>query len=170
MNTKEVRSGVVLESDALTQIACLEGEIAKRDARIVELERSLSVIKSSCPDRCEVIGSVAGTVQNYIVELEQELAALKAQEPVAYISGCYRDVIDGKSDRTPLGAELAFVNMGWIGQIPLYAAPVSEAKAQGVVMPEPDFYLDNGATPCYYAETVRTAFNAAPAAPARRGE
>ena len=35
---------LVLEADALAQIAFLEGEIAKRDARIVELENELSDI------------------------------------------------------------------------------------------------------------------------------
>ena len=120
-------------------IACLEGEIAKRDARILELDKKYGWALS-------------------------ELAAIKAQEPVAYISGCYRDVIDGKSDRTPLGAELAFVNMGWIGQIPLYAAPVSEAKAQGVVMPEPDIKTGHG-YPAYSVAAVTELFarlNAAP--------
>jgi hypothetical protein len=29
---------LVLEADALARVACLEGEIAKRDARLVELE------------------------------------------------------------------------------------------------------------------------------------
>ena len=96
-------------------------------ARIAELEQDLAYFPST-------VISLAETVTEREAEINQlraELAAIKAQEPVAYISGCYRDVIDGKSDRTPLGAELAFVNMGWIGQIPLYAAPVSEAKAQG---------------------------------------
>ena len=43
---------------------------------------------------------------------------------------------------------------------------LSALKAQGVVMPEPDFWLDGGATPCYYAEPLRAVLNAAPAAPA----
>lgn len=99
--------------------------LAVRDARIAELEAELAESR-----KCAEI------MQQGAFSYQAELAAIKAQEPVAYISGCYRDVIGGKSDRTPLGAELAFVNMGWIGQIPLYAAPVSEAKAQGVVIPE----------------------------------
>lgn len=93
-------------------------ELKAAQARIAELEGALSWHEEQ---------------RNDMAEIRAELAALKAQEPVAYISGCYRDVIGGKSDRTPLGAELAFVNMGWIGQIPLYASPVSEAKARGVV-------------------------------------
>ena len=152
---------LVLESDALAQIACLEGEIAKRDETIARLEPQLNRAIQANYDLREELAACRVAVENCevfrarIAELEDdlkcahsmlaevskagmalraELAAIKAQEPVAYISGCYRDVIGGKSDRTPLGAELAFVNMGWIGQIPLYAAPVSEAKAQGVVM------------------------------------
>ncbi len=38
----------------------------------------LRVICSSCPEHCEVIGSVAGTAQNYIGELEQKLAEAQA--------------------------------------------------------------------------------------------
>ena len=44
-------------------------------------------------------------------------------------------------------------------------AELAALKAQGVVMPEPDFWLDGGATPCYYAEPLRAVLNAAPAAP-----
>jgi hypothetical protein len=33
---------LVLEADALARVACLEGEIAKRDARIAELENDAS--------------------------------------------------------------------------------------------------------------------------------
>ena len=114
-------------------IACLEGEIAKRDETIARLEPQLNRAIQANYDLREELAACRVAVENCEV-FRAELAAIKAQEPVAYISGCYRDVIGGKSDRTPLGAELAFVNMGWIGQIPLYAAPVSEAKAQGVVM------------------------------------
>lgn len=146
---------------AQARIACLEGEIAKRDeelaacrvavencevfrARIAELEH-----------RCGMYGLELTNEVERRLQAERQLSALKAQEPVAYISGCYRDVIDGKSDRTPLGAELAFVNMGWIGQIPLYAAPVSEAKAQGVVMPEPMKRGDEGGSGEYGAAMIR---------------
>lgn len=117
---------------AQARIACLEGEIAKRDETIARLEPQLNRAIQANYDLREELAACRVAVENCEL-FRAELAAIKAQEPVAYISGCYRDVIDGKSDRTPLGAELAFVNMGWIGQIPLYAAPVSEAKAQGVV-------------------------------------
>jgi len=96
-----------------------------RDARIAELERSLSVIKASCPDHCEVLGSAAGTVQNYIVELEQGLAAIKGQEPVAEIMW---------TERNPSWKLTMFCepNTGAGVAMKLYAAPV----AKQVVMPE----------------------------------
>lgn len=147
----EIRAALAGSPRADELIACLEGEIAKRDATIARLEPQLNRAIQANYDLREELAACRVAVENCevfrarIAELEAdrdshqrcaiqamaELSALKAQEPVAYISGCYRDVIGGKSDRTPLGAELAFVNMGWIGQIPLYAAPVSEAKAQG---------------------------------------
>lgn len=109
-------------------IACLEGEITKRDEELAacrvavencELFRArIAELESQFDGESIVCGSYRDERDAALAEL----SAIKAQEPVAYISGCYRDVIDGKSDRTPLGAELAFVNMGWIGQIPLYAA------------------------------------------------
>jgi len=37
-------------------------------------EAELRIIRESCPEHCEVQGSVAGTVQSYIVELESALA------------------------------------------------------------------------------------------------
>ena len=179
MNEEIKPENVRIHSRADELIACLEGEIAKRDETIARLEsdnrskngslkafgEQIAGLQKAVRNRERLVGlrdarilelesqyqrdvfglnnegdpiggDPAGGYANDNARLRSELAAVKAQEPVAYISGCYRDVIGGKSDRTPLGAELAFVNMGWIGQIPLYAAPVSEAKAQGVVMPE----------------------------------
>lgn len=105
-------------------IACLEGEIAKRDARIVELENAAESLRIS---------------RDYHHDQEVE----------------YR--------------------RRWAG---LYAAPVSEAKAQGVVMPERETELFNAA----YGAAVESGWesvkcmarqiwdaarlNAAPAAPA----
>ena len=129
-------------SDALTQIACLEGEIAKRDeelaacrvavencelfrARIAELEQDLAYFPST-------VRSLAETVTEREAEINQlraELAAIKAQEPVidAPYGGILRIEAGGLPD-------------SWVRINPckLYAAPVSEAKAQGVVMPEPE--------------------------------
>lgn len=45
---------------------------------IERLREQLRVIRSSCPNHCEVTGSVAGTAQNYIGELEQKLAEAQA--------------------------------------------------------------------------------------------
>ena len=105
---------------AQARVACLEGEIAKRDARIAELHNDASYYAA----RNE--------------ELRAELAALKAQEPVAF------DVYDDDSDqlahtvRADDAKRVAHyrASPGAWRLIPLYAAPVSEAKAQGVVMPE----------------------------------
>ena len=51
------------------------------------------------------------------------LVDAKKQEPVAYIAGYYKDVINGETDAIPLGAEVSFVNMNWRDQIPLYTHP-----------------------------------------------
>lgn len=115
-------------------IACLEGEIAKRDeelaacrvavencevfrARIAELEDDLKCAHSML---CEV--SKSGMV------LRAELAAIKAQEPVAW------------KVTNPVTSDELLCNykpggLNYVYQ-PIYAAPVSEAKAQGVVMPD----------------------------------
>lgn len=128
---------LVLESDAMECIACLEGEIAKRDARIAEMQERFD----SSAHRTSLIGRLE--IEND--QLRAELSAIKAQEPVAYTyaskqetqcAGC------GISKHTPLRVD----DMG--GYVCLtcidkkledfYAAPVSEAKAQGVVMPTVD--------------------------------
>ena len=96
-------------------ISCLEGEIAKRDARIVELERALK--------------SERDTESGAIYQLRAELAAIKAQEPVGSIE------IQGTGFMCA-----PFPAPTWAGGrqpavgTRLYAAPVSEAKAQGVVL------------------------------------
>lgn len=33
--------------------------------------------------------------------------------------------------------------------------PTQQGETVEVVLPEPDFALDSGSTPCYYAETIR---------------
>lgn len=81
-------------------IACLEGEITKRDARIVELDKKYGWALS-------------------------ELAAIKAQEPVAWVGAI--------EDGVPL---LVVEPKNWKAT-PLYAAPASEAKAQGVYSTDP---------------------------------
>jgi len=123
---------LVLESDALTQIACLEGEIAKRDeglaacrvavencelfrARIAELERQLNSDK----------------LIKMVAELRSELAAIKAQEPVAYIP-VNRKFLEEIADS--LDYDVRDVRDKVRSML---AAPVSEAKAQGVYSADP---------------------------------
>jgi len=96
-------------------IACLEGEIAKRDARIVELEAD----RESWADRW--VKAV-----NYGARLASELSAIRAQEPV--IDAPYGGILRIEAGNLP-------DSLVRINPCKFYAAPVSEAKAQGVVMP-----------------------------------
>ena len=122
---------LVLESDALAQIACLEGEIAKRDARIVGLECELSDIDFARRVSLQNEGDLAETLNL----LRAELAAIKAQEPKFWITmlGNRASVSNTKTE----ARRYAVANFGST-PFPVYAAPVSEAKAQGVVMPTVD--------------------------------
>ena len=109
---------LVLEADALARIACLEGEIAKRDARIVELEADLAGTQS----RVLVL-------QDQWRQIDAELAAIKAQEPVCYTTqGMLNIARENWNGVQRIGAH---VKKDHRFDIPLYAAPVSEAKAQG---------------------------------------
>jgi len=139
-------------------IACLEGEIAKRDETIARLEPQLNRAIQANYDLREELAACRVAVENCelfrarIAELEAEnenlaaavrvsqqtavavskelraeLAAIKAQEPVAW-AGVIEDC-----------ASLFVTEPQLWKAIPLYAAPVSEAKAQGVVQwPEAD--------------------------------
>ena len=89
-------------------IACLEGEIAKRDAQIVELEQQVIGM------RLDVITQVDAHAVT-----RAELAALKAQDPVAWAGAI------------ECGVPLLMVEPQNWKATPLYAAPVSESKAQG---------------------------------------
>ena len=105
---------LVLESDAMECITYLEGEIAKRDEELAACRVAV--------ENCEVFRA--------------ELATIKEQEPIGWYT---EDHLDDKS-ATTYSKELAdrWVAKGW-PVFPLYAAPVSEAKAQGVVQwPEAD--------------------------------
>lgn len=159
MNEDVKSENLRIHSRADELIACLEGEIAKRDARIVELEADLTGTQS------RVL-----SLQNQWRKLDSELAAIKAQEPVGvieYFEGQACVVgIDPEFSRLPEGTKL-------------YAAPVSEAKAQGVVMLGRDaireVFMSNGFTikegqadlkPYVYAAAEELLRLAAPAAPA----
>ena len=124
---------LVLESDALTQIACLEGEIAKRDARIVELESQYQRDVYGLNNEGDPIGGdPAGGYANDNARLRAELAALKEQEPIGWYT---EDHLDDKSATTySWTVAERWVEKGWPVS-PLYAAPVPVENAQ-VVMPE----------------------------------
>lgn len=57
-------------------------------------------------------------------------------EPIAYLSGAYREFIEGRRDRVPLGVEVSLVNLNWAQQIPLYARPDPTALANLVAYAE----------------------------------
>lgn len=119
-------------------IACLEGEIAKRDARIVELESKTSTAMGvGCGSgNLFVYGDYDSikAAQKIVIERDQlraELSVIKAQEPFLYANVekitdvCTPDI---KADFPALHANYA---------LRLYAAPVSEAKAQGIYSADP---------------------------------
>ena len=117
----EIRAALAGSPRADELIACLEGEIAERDARIVELEADLAGTQS----RVLVL-------QGQWRQIDAELAAIKEQEPTGWYT---EDHLDDKSATTYSWAVAErWVEKGWPVS-PLYAAPVSEAKAQGVVIP-----------------------------------
>lgn len=129
---------LVLESDALARIACLEGEIAKRDARIMGLESQYQRDVWGLNNEGDPIGGEpAGGYANDNARLRAELSAIKAQEPVCYTTqGTLEIAIENWNGVQRIGAH---VKKDHRFDIPLYAAPVSEAKAQGVVQwPEAD--------------------------------
>lgn len=143
---------LVLEADALARIACLEGEIAKRDeelaacrvavencdlfrARIAELEADRDRLKR-----------MADNYSALNMDAQAELAAIKAQELAEsdYYRSMLRAVLKDIRDEIPRGGlpqswnDIADSISASLHR-PLYAAPVSEAKAQGVVQwPEAD--------------------------------
>ena len=108
-------------------IACLEGEIAKRDARIAGLEAELVEAR-----KCAEI------MQQSAFAYQAELSAIKAQEPAfMWHKGATEDE-----------SEVVDVDCACPCCVPLYAAPVSEAKAQGVVMPERDAVIRKAVGMC----------------------
>lgn len=236
MNEDVKSENVRIHSRADELIACLEGEIAKRDeelaacrvavenceafrARIAELEEENENLAAAV----RVSQQTAVAVSK---ELRAELAAIKAQEPVlpceldlessfscaekeASLHAGVRDTFyfalieclqKNKLYRAPAQKELSVVMPerkkahncegiefwkanGWNDCLDelasIYAAPVSEAKAQGVVMPERavirEVFMRNGFTikegqddlkPYVYAAAEELLRLAAPAAPA----
>ena len=141
---------LVLESDAMARIACLEGEIAKRDEELAACRvavENCELFRARIAE-LEGVGIANEKLTQRIKELKSELSALKAQEPVeleypeyhAEGMGCGledRGITD-RYEAMAYGFQEAVEQMATIigSAGPLYAAPVSEAKAQGVVMPD----------------------------------
>lgn len=154
MNEDVKSENLRIHSRADELIACLEGEIAKRDARIVELESRYQRDVWGLNNEGDPIGGEpAGGYANDNARLRAELAALKEQ----YLE------LAALSPSSPL----------------TIAAPVSEAKAQGVVMPERDAVIRKVVGMCnripgsttwnaaeYAYDELASRLNAAPAAPA----
>jgi len=143
-------------------IACLEGEIAKRDETIARLEPQLNRAIQANYDLREELAACRVAVENCdlfrarIAELEQdlayfpstvrllaetvtereaeinqlraELAAIKAQDTVGEVVGWYR--LDRPYEMTSYPSVCATWHKLGAPVAPLYAAPVSEAKAQ----------------------------------------
>lgn len=105
-------------------IACLESEIAKRDARIVGISTAYATELDELAGR-----NYAQRMEN--AQLRAELAAIKAQEPAAWIKKDVLATLTGDECCYAFGKQSPAGNLA-----PLYASPVPEAKAQGVVMPE----------------------------------
>jgi len=145
-------------------IACLEGEIAKRDETIARLEADNRSKNGSLKAFGEQIAGLQKAVRNRerlvglrdarIVELESgqsadmfltltgeitqlraELAAIKAQGAVIEADDLAQFIreIDGNHK---MGAGVLAEHIAEHIAESIYAAPVSEAKAQGVVMPD----------------------------------
>lgn len=123
---------LVLEADALARIACLEGEIAKRDEELAACRVAV--------ENCEVFRARIAELeadrdshQRCAIQAMAELAAIKAQEQVAYIP-VDRKFLEEIADSLDYDVRDVRDKVR-----SLLAAPVSEAKAQGVVQwPEAD--------------------------------
>ena len=155
LNSSGLLAGYDLETTQAI-IACLEGEIAKRDETIARLEPQLNRAIQANYDLREELAACWVAVENYevfrarIAELEDdlkcahsmlcevsksgmvlraELAAIKAQEPVGWYT---EDHLDDKS-ATTYSRELAdrWVAKGW-PVFPLYAAPAAPSHGEQV--------------------------------------
>jgi len=139
-------SGGVEMNKSEQLIACLEGEIAKRDE---ELAACRVAVENCDLSRARIAELEADrdSHQRCAIQAMAELAAIKAQEPVALKT---HGAWDGLDD---------------LGELPdgtaLYAAPVSEAKAQGVVMPERKTKADYGVYINEFADEAAAIYNAA---------
>ena len=115
---------------ALARIACLEGEIAKRDARIMGLESQYQRDVWGLNNEGDPIGGEpAGGYANDNARLRAELAALKAQDTVGEVVGWYR--LDRPYEMTPYPSVCATWHKLGAPVAPLYAA-----HAQQVSVPD----------------------------------
>jgi hypothetical protein len=108
--------------------------VAQHNARMAEKDAQMEKQYRLQRGRIDGLESELAKFRLKNDELRAALSAPAAgQKPIAYLSGTYRDVIEGKSDRVPLGAEISFVDMGWLGQIELYAKPVAGQDVSALV-------------------------------------
>ena len=113
-------------------IACLEGEIAKRDARIVELESQYQRDVYGLNNEGDPIGGdPAGGYANDNARLRAELFALKAPDTVGEVVGWYR--LDRPYEMTSYPSVCATWHKLGAPVAPLYAAPAAPAADAGIV-------------------------------------
>ena len=113
-------------------IACLEGEIAKRDARIVELESRYQRDVYGLNNEGDPIGGdPAGGYANDNARLRAELFALKAPDTVGEVVGWYR--LDRPYEMTSYPSVCATWHKLGAPVAPLYAAPAAPAADAGLV-------------------------------------
>ena len=122
MNEDVKSTGVHIHSRADELIACLGGEIAKRDAKY---QREVYGLNN---EGDPIGGDPAGGYANDNLRLRAELAAIKAQDTVGEVVGWYR--LDRPYEMTPYPSVCATWHRLGAPVAPLYAAPMSEAKAQ----------------------------------------
>lgn len=112
---------------ALARIACLEGEIAKRDARIMGLESQYQRDVWGLNNEGDPIGGEpAGGYANDNARLRAELAALKAQDTVGEVVGWYR--LDRPYEMTPYPSVCATWHRLGAPVAPLYAAHAQQVS------------------------------------------
>ena len=120
---------------AQARIACLEGEIAKRDARIVELESEVR----SWVIRIQQRGLEMDEMSDERDQLRAELAAIKAQDTVDEVVGWYR--LDRPYEMTPYPSVCATWHKLGAPVAPLYAAPAAPAADASDVLDQAMYTL-----------------------------
>ena len=126
MNEDVKSTSVHIHSRADELIACLEGEIAKRDARIVELESRYQRDVYGLNNEGDPIGGdPAGGYANDNARLRAELFALKAPDTVGEVVGWYR--LDRPYEMTSYPSVCATWHKLGAPVAPLYAAPAAPA-------------------------------------------